>query len=327
MTRRYRSFRSDVAKRPPSRGTRAEVRRNHRHHVHDHPLRLVANAAGVAGITECIDDLEALEHLLLAMLRRLVRHRATKVFGHLVDVDALEQLTHGGGANVRLEAGVAFVARLRLEFEILVFVEQLIRAHVLIARIDDDVVGIVDHLLEITQREVEQVSHRRREGLEEPDMGDGNGEFDVSHALAAHFGQGDFDAAPVADDAAIPNALVLAAMAFPVLDGSENAFAEQAILFGLERAVVDGFGLGDFTPRPPVPKSLHFQALTLLGVLGTTDLLRRRDADLDVIERGGAGFTRTAEIDHVLTLAFGSEAGAVAVPAHFVLRAHLDVDA
>ena len=79
-------------------------------------------------------------------------------------------------------------------------------------------------------------------------MRDGYGEFDVPHALATDLAQGDFDAATIADDAAITDALVLTAMAFPVLDRTKNALAEQAVLLGLERAVVDGLGLRDFAP-------------------------------------------------------------------------------
>ena len=60
----------------------------------------------------------------------------------------------------------------------------------------------------------------------------------------------DFDAALVADDAAVLHALVLAAEALPVGDGSKDAGAEEAVAFGLEGAVVDGFRLGDFAVRP-----------------------------------------------------------------------------
>ena len=83
-------------------------------------------------------------------------------------------------------------------------------------------------------------------------MGDGHGQLDVPHALAADAGQSDLDAATVADDAAMLDAFVLAAGAFPVLDGAENAFAKQAALFRLESAVVDRFGVFDlaFGPGP-----------------------------------------------------------------------------
>src|SRR5204863_3386759 len=130
-------------------------------------------------------------------------------------------------------------------------------------------------------RDVEQVAHGARQGLEEPDVRDGNGELDVAHALAAHLAQGHFDAAPVADHTAIPNALVLAAMAFPILDRSKDPLAEQAILLRLERAVVDGLRLGHLTPGPPVAEPLQFQALALLGVFWSANLLWRGNSHLN----------------------------------------------
>ena len=42
ITRRYRSLRSDVAKRPPSSGTSGQIWRQYRQNGQDHPLRLVA---------------------------------------------------------------------------------------------------------------------------------------------------------------------------------------------------------------------------------------------------------------------------------------------
>ncbi|MNM39452.1 hypothetical protein D3C81_502310 [compost metagenome] len=88
----------------------------------------------------------------------------------------------------------------------------------------------------------------------------------MAHALAAHFGQGDFDAALFADHAAVFQALVLAAQAFVVLDRAKDLGAEQAIAFRLEGTVVDGFRLFDFAVGP------------------RTDFLRRSETDLDCIE-------------------------------------------
>jgi len=55
--------------------------------------------------------------------------------------------------------------------------------------------------------------------------------------FAAHAREGDLHPATIANDAAVFDALVFAARAFPILDRSENALAEQAALFRLERAV------------------------------------------------------------------------------------------
>src|SRR4029079_15930375 len=115
---------------------------------------------------------------------------------------------------------------------------------VLLARGDvdrgDDRRGEVQNLLELARRDVEQVADAARDALEEPDVRDRRGQVDVAHALAAHLLARHLDAAALADDALVADALVLAAVALPVLGGTQDALAEQAVLLGLERAVVDG---------------------------------------------------------------------------------------
>ena len=78
----------------------------------------------------------------------------------------------------------------------------------------------------------------------------GRGQLDVAHALAAHLGPGDLDAAAVADLALVADLLILAAVALPVLGGPEDPFAEQAVPLGLQGAVVDGLRLFDFAVGP-----------------------------------------------------------------------------
>src|SRR5207237_2362408 len=137
---------------------------------------------------------------------------------------------------------IAFVLRLLLQVEELVLVEKLVVDDILLARVDDDVIRVVDDLLEITQSEVDQVAHRRGQSLEEPDVRDGYGELDVTHALATDAAQGDFDATAIADHTTVTDALVLSAVAFPILYGTESPLAGESILLGLERAVVAGLG-------------------------------------------------------------------------------------
>src|SRR4029077_18195536 len=144
--------------------------------------------------------------------------------------------------------------------------------------------------------------HRRRQRLEEPDVRHGHLELDVTHALAAHLGQGHFDAAPVADDATVADALVLAAVALPVFHGAEDALAEQAVALRLEGPVIDGLGLGDLAPRPPGTLALQLEALAPLRVAGPADLLRRGNPDLDVIEARALRLAPATEIDHRVSL-------------------------
>ena len=116
--------------------------------------------------------------------------------------------------------------------------------------VDDDVLGEVQDLLERARGHVQQQTDAAGRALDEPDVADGRGQLDVAHPFAADFGARDLDAALVADDALITNPLVLAAGAFPVLLRAKDALAEQTVALGLERAVVDGFGLGDFAAGP-----------------------------------------------------------------------------
>src|SRR5438105_3154841 len=280
------------------RHQRPQVGRNHRHHVEDHPARVVATLAGVAGVPERVHDLEALELLLLAVLARLARDRLAQLVRQLVDVEPLEQRPHRRRADVGLEGGVALGLRLGPELEEAVLVEQLLLLHLLLARLDHHVVRVVDHALEVAQGHVEQVAHGRRQRLEEPDVRHRHRELDVAHALAAHLGQRDLHPAAVADDAAVADAPGLAAGTLPVLHRAENALAEQPVPLRLEGPVVDGLGLRDLAPRPPGPLALQLEALTLLRIARAPDLLRAGDPDLDIIEARALRLAPAPEIDH-----------------------------
>ena len=120
----------------------------------------------------------------------------------------------------------------------------------------DDVQGEVEDALQVARADVEQDAEAARRALEVPDVADRAGQLDVAHPLAAHLGAGDLDAALVADDALVADALVLAAVALPVLGGTEDALVEEAVLLRLEGAVVDRLRLGDLALRP-VPDLLR----------------------------------------------------------------------
>ena len=108
----------------------------------------------------------------------------------------------------------------------------------------------------------------------------------MAHALTADLRDGDLDAALFADDSLVLHALVLAAQAFVVLDRTEDARAEQAVTLGLERAVVDRLRLLDLAEGP------------------AADLVRRRDADPDLVEglRLGDRVREVRQFVHVLLL-------------------------
>src|SRR5690606_41905666 len=93
-------------------------------------------------------------------------------------------------------------------------------------------------------------THPARDALEEPDVRDRRGQLDVAHPFAAHFRPRHFHPAAVADDALVPDALVFAAMALPVLRGTEDFFAKEAFLLRFQRAVVDRLRLFHFAAGP-----------------------------------------------------------------------------
>jgi hypothetical protein len=79
---------------------------------------------------------------------------------------------------------------------------------------------------------------------------DGRRQLNVTHPVAPDLAPGDLDAAALADDALEPDALVLTAVALPVLGRPEDLLAEQPVLLGTQRPVVDGLGLLDLAVGP-----------------------------------------------------------------------------
>ena len=234
---------------------RAQLGRDHRHGREHHPLRTVA-----AG-EECFDDLEPLDRLEPLLPARLLELFA-QVFLQLAQVEVAQQLANRFGAHAGLEA----IAELLARFAVLLLGEHLALGQRRVARIDHDVGREVDDLLELARRHVEQDADAARHALEVPDVADRRRELDVAHALAAHLGARDLDAAAIADHALEADALVLAAVALPVFGRAEDLLAEEAVALGLERAVVDRLGLLDFAERP------------------SANLLRRREADAHCVE-------------------------------------------
>jgi len=238
------------------RHQRAQVGRQHRQDVDDHPLRVVA------GLDEGLDHLEALGQLLdlgrrvgfgqlLAHLRRLG-----------LEVELAEQGTDRLGAH----AGAELVTVLLERLEVLVLGHQRTFLERRQAGVDDDVTLEVEYPLDIAHRHVEDQAHARRQRLQEPDVGHRRGQLDVAHALAAHLGVGHLDAALLAHHAAMLEPLVLAAQALVIADRAEQLGTEQAVTLRLEGAVVDRFRLLHLAERPG------------------TDLLGRRQAYADGIE-------------------------------------------
>src|SRR6185436_3910427 len=109
---------------------------------------------------------------------------------------------------------------------------------------------IVNDALERTGGHVEEKAEARGHRLEEPDVRDGHSEFDVAHALATDAGDGHFDAATIADDVLVFDALVFSAGALVVTNRSEDLLAEKTTRLGLEGAVIDRLGILHLALRP-----------------------------------------------------------------------------
>src|SRR6266540_3703597 len=236
MTRRYRSFKSEVAKRPPSSGTSGR------------------SSGGMTGITSRI-----IHSGLLPDLRNesttLSRFENLSFFCWVIDVDLLEQSFDGFrphladlvgelAGELLLELPVALVGD-----HLALFERKAQAVDVLLVR-DDDVILEVENLLEFAQGDVEQVADAARQTFEEPDVRAGAGQLDVAQPLAADFRLCDLDAAFVADHAAVLHAFVFSAQALPVGYRAEDARAEQAVALGFECAVVDRFRFSDVAVRP-----------------------------------------------------------------------------
>src|SRR6185369_16980637 len=185
-----------------------------------------------------------LAHLALAALLDLAADVGLGALGLQLGQVGLELL------RTRLDIGVApLLDALALHAHLVLERGEVFVALVLVDR-RDHVRREVDDLLEVLGSQVEQVAQPARDALEVPDVGDGCGELDVAHPLAAHLGARDLDATALTDDALEADALVLPAVALPVPGRTEDLLAEESVLFGLEGAVVDGLRLLDLTVGP-----------------------------------------------------------------------------
>ena len=97
-------------------------------------------------------------------------------------------------------------------------------------------------------------------------MSNRNSEGDMTHSFSADLLFSYLDLTPVADDSTIADSLVLSAVAFVILGGSENLLAEKTVPLGLIGSVVDRLRLKNLSTGP-------------LG-----DVLRRSERDADRLE-------------------------------------------
>ncbi len=223
------------------RDERAQVRRDDGEDFEDHPL-----GTGV-GLDEALEHLEALGELLLDLLRAGGAHLLLELEHGGTHVDLEEDVADGLGAHLGDEGIVTVLVE---GLAVLDVGEELLELERGLARIDDEIVLVVDHAFEGAGGHVEQEAEAARHALQEPDVGNRHGQLNVAHAFAADARDGDFDAAAIADDVLVLNAFVLAASALVVAHRAEDLLAEETAWLGLEGAVVDGLRVLDLALGP-----------------------------------------------------------------------------
>ena len=239
------------------RNQRTKIRRKNRKNIHNHPLRLNA------GALEAFENFQTLGNLLDLSFAGSFGKLSAEILDFFVNVDSSQKLFNGFSTHHGLEFVTVFFGL----GHVVVFGHELASAQLGHAGINNDIGFEIQDAFDITQRDIENHTHAGRKALQEPNVRNRAGQFNVAHAFAADFGKCDFNAALLADDTLMFQALVFAAKTFVVLNRSENLCAEQAVAFGFERTVVNCLRLLYFTVRP------------------RTNLFRGSNADLDRVKR------------------------------------------
>ena len=247
-----------------------QVGRGDGNHLENHPF----GAVDALGLLEPLDDGQALEGFRSSLLGFLRGDFCPQFVGEGIHVNLAQEFEDGAGAHFRNElVGIVILERFVLgeavhHFPILIFGKKVQLGVVGCALLEDDVFLIIDDGFQFLGRKANHRANLVRRGFEVPDMGHGDGEFDVSHPFATHLLLSHFHTATVADDAAVADSLILSAEALVVFGGAENLLAEESVLFRLVGPVVDGFRLQDFAGR------------------ALLDLFRRGERNADLVEVG-----------------------------------------
>ena len=210
----------------------ADIRRNDRQYVQHHPGGLVA------GLTECLHDLQPLDNPKLLLAGSLFQ-LCMQGGGQFFQVQLFQQRLDGLCAHACLEVVLILLPHVT----VFLLAEHLILFQGAVAGINDNIGSEVQNLLQNTGAKVQNQAHTGRNALEVPDVGYRSRQLDVAHTLTTNLASGNLYAAAVADFALVANLLVLTAVALPVLGGSKDFLAVQTIPLGLQGTIVDGFRL------------------------------------------------------------------------------------
>ncbi|RML80683.1 hypothetical protein ALQ89_06468 [Pseudomonas amygdali pv. tabaci] len=238
------------------RNQRTQIWRQNRQNGQHHPLR------EVAGTLEGFHQFQTLGQLLDFGFGIGLRNFFTQTANFVLQINSVQQFADSLGTH----AGVEVITELFKGFEVLLVVQQLTFFKGSHAWIDNDIALEVENALDITQGHVHQQADTGRQRFQEPDVRNRRSQLDVSHALATNLGQCYFNTAFFADDTAVLQALVLTAQALVIFYRAKDLGAEQTVTLRLERTVVNGFRLFNFTERP------------------RADHLRRCKSDTDCVE-------------------------------------------
>ena len=219
-------------------------------------------------LAEGLKHLQALQQVLLALLGFHFVGLSTQAVGFFIKVETGQQVINGLGTHLGDELVRVVIRKILVldrkhfhQVEILFFGQEFQLGHltaVIVVRnflafkgtaLDDHITLIINDGVKLLCRDAQQRANLIGKGAEVPDMGHRNHQRDVSHALTTHFFLRHLDAAVVANDVLVPDALVLSAVAFPVLHRTEDTLTEQAVALGFIGTVVDGLGFQNLTVR------------------------------------------------------------------------------
>ena len=127
------------------RNERTQIGRDHRENVEHHPV-----GPGVR-VLEALHQLDALGQFLANLFALGVTHGDIELLVELVQIDLGQEFFH----RVRAHAGDKILAVLFLGFAIFHFIEQLALLQRRLARIDHDVILVIDDALELPRAHVQ----------------------------------------------------------------------------------------------------------------------------------------------------------------------------
>src|SRR6266536_172086 len=119
-----------------------------------------------------------------------------------------------------------------------------------VAGINHNVRLEIEHLLELAQRDIQQVADAAGKTLKKPDVRTRTSQIDMTEPFSTHLGLSYLDSAFIADHSAMLHALILAAQALPVRNWTKDTRAEESITLWLEGPVIDRLRLCHLTVRP-----------------------------------------------------------------------------